>query len=100
MISSINPATEETLAEFEQWSTDQVDEAIERVAAAQNTWRRMTIEERAVPMRRAAELLRERAGPYGALITSEMGKPIVEAEAEVNKCALACEHYADHAAEY
>ena len=100
MITSINPATEETLAEFEPWSIDQVDEAVERVAAAQNTWREMTIEERAVPMRRVAELLRERAGRYGALITSEMGKPIIEAEAEVNKCALACEHYADHAAEY
>ncbi|MGI8998463.1 MAG: NAD-dependent succinate-semialdehyde dehydrogenase [Candidatus Limnocylindria bacterium] len=100
MIISSNPATEETLAEFEPWSTQQVDEAVEGVATAQHTWQGLTIEERAVPMRRAAELLRERAGRYGALITSEMGKPIVEAEAEVNKCALACDHYADHAAEY
>jgi succinate-semialdehyde dehydrogenase/glutarate-semialdehyde dehydrogenase len=60
----------------------------------------MSIEGRAVPMRRAAELLRQRSERYGALITSEMGKPIVEAEAEVNKCALACDHYADHAGEY
>ena len=100
MITSINPATEETLAEFEPWSNDRVDEAVDRVAAAQRTWREMTVEERAVPMRRVAELLRERAGRYGALITSEMGKPIVEAEAEVTKCALACDHYADNAAEY
>ena len=100
MISSINPATEELLAEFEPWSTDQVDEAVGQVVAAQRGWRGMSIEERSVPMRRAAQLLRERAGSYGALITSEMGKPIVEAEAEVAKCALACEHYADHAAEY
>jgi succinate-semialdehyde dehydrogenase / glutarate-semialdehyde dehydrogenase len=100
MISSVNPATEETLAEFEPWSTSQVDEAVDRVVAAQRAWRAMSVEERAGPMRRAAALLRERAGRYGALITSEMGKPIVEAEAEVNKCALACEHYADHAAEY
>ncbi|MGQ0607584.1 MAG: NAD-dependent succinate-semialdehyde dehydrogenase [Chloroflexota bacterium] len=100
MITSINPATEETLAEFEPWSNDRVDEAVDRVSAAQRTWREMTVAERAVPMRRVAELLRERAGRYGALITSEMGKPIVEAEAEVTKCALACDHYADHAAEY
>ncbi|MGH2402039.1 MAG: NAD-dependent succinate-semialdehyde dehydrogenase, partial [Candidatus Limnocylindria bacterium] len=100
MISSINPATEETLAEFEPWSASQVDEAVDRVVAAQQVWRAMSVEERAVPMRRAAALLRERAERYGALITSEMGKPIVEAEAEVNKCALACDHYADHAAEY
>ncbi|MDQ4036528.1 MAG: NAD-dependent succinate-semialdehyde dehydrogenase [Chloroflexota bacterium] len=100
MISSVNPATEATLAEFQPWSTSEVDDAVDRVVAAQRAWRAMSVEERAVPMRRAAALLRERAERYGALITSEMGKPIVEAEAEVNKCALACEHYADHAAEY
>jgi len=100
MIISTNPASEEVLAEFEPWSVAQVDEAVDRVVSAQRTWHAMRIEERAVPMRRAAELLRERAGRYGALITAEMGKPIVEAEAEVNKCALACDHYADHAAEY
>ena len=100
MIASINPATEEVLAEFEAWPTENVDEAVDEVVAAQRIWGRMSIEERAVPMRRAAELLRQRAERYGALITAEMGKPIVEAEAEVNKCALACDHYADHAAEY
>ncbi len=100
MISSVNPATEELLAEFDPWSESQVDDAVDEVVSAQRAWRAMSIEERAVPMRRAAELLRERAARYGALITAEMGKPIVEAEAEVNKCALACDHYAEHAAEY
>ena len=100
MIISINPASEEVLAEFEPWSDAQVDEAVGRVATAQAAWRAMSIEQRAVPMRRAAGLLRERVQRYGALITAEMGKPIVEAEAEVAKCALACDHYADHAAEY
>ena len=100
MISSVNPATEEQLAQYEAWSVDQVDEAVDRVADAQRTWRTMSVEERAAPMHHAAQLLRERARRYGALITSEMGKPIVEAEAEVAKCAVACDHYADHAAEY
>ena len=100
MITSINPASEEVLVEFEPWSDAQVDEAVGRVAAAQRAWQAMSIEQRAVPMRRAAQLLRERVPRYGALITAEMGKPIVEAEAEVAKCALACDHYADHAAEY
>jgi acyl-CoA reductase-like NAD-dependent aldehyde dehydrogenase len=100
MISSINPATEEVLAQFEPWSDETVDDAVDQVVAAQRVWREMSIEQRAVPMRRAAELLRQRSERYGALITSEMGKPIVEAEAEVNKCAMACDHFADHAAEY
>jgi len=100
VISSINPATEELLAEFEPWSPEQVDHAVEQVASAQRTWAAVSVEDRAGPMRRAAELLRQRAERYGALITSEMGKPIVEAEAEVAKCAVACEHYADNAADY
>jgi len=100
MIRSVNPASEELLAEFEPWSNAQVDQAVDEVVAAQSAWRIMSVPERAEPMRRAADILRQRAERYGALITSEMGKPIVEAEAEVNKCALACEHYADHAAEY
>jgi succinate-semialdehyde dehydrogenase/glutarate-semialdehyde dehydrogenase len=100
MITSINPTSEEVLAEFEPWTDGQVDEAIDQVVEAQRTWRAMSIDQRAAPLHRAAELLRERAERYGALITAEMGKPIVEAEAEVNKCALACDHFADHAAEY
>jgi succinate-semialdehyde dehydrogenase/glutarate-semialdehyde dehydrogenase len=51
-------------------------------------------------MRRLASLLRERADRYGRLISLEMGKPIVEAKAEIEKCAWGCEHYADNAARY
>ena len=51
-------------------------------------------------MRRLAALLRERADRYGRLITIEMGKPIVEAKAELEKCAWGCDHYADSAAAY
>ena len=100
MITSINPATEERLAEFEPWSPERVDEAVAAAHEAQRTWRTLSVEERAEPMRRVAELLRRRSERYGALITSEMGKPIVEAEAEVNKCATTCDHYADNAARY
>src|SRR4029078_1599644 len=45
-------------------------------------------------------LLRERADAYARLATLEMGKPIVEAKAEIEKCAWACEHFADTAAGY
>ena len=48
-------------------------------------------------MRRAAELLDERARELGRLITIEMGKPIKASIAEVKKCALVCRYYADHA---
>jgi succinate-semialdehyde dehydrogenase/glutarate-semialdehyde dehydrogenase len=51
-------------------------------------------------MRRAAELLRTRAEDYGRLMASEMGKPVRDGRAEAEKCALACDYYAEHAAKY
>ena len=99
-ITSINPATGEVLARFDPFTQDEVDHALDEAQDAFVAWRERSFEERAVPMRRLAALLRERADRYGRLITLEMGKPIVEAKAELEKCAWGCEHYADHAARY
>ena len=51
-------------------------------------------------MHKAAELLRGRNAQYAELITHEMGKPIAEAEAEIEKCAGACDYFAEHAEGY
>src|SRR4051794_8770046 len=51
-------------------------------------------------MKRAAGVLRGRAGEFARLMTAEMGKPVAGAEAEVEKCAVACDYFADHAAGY
>ncbi len=99
-ITSINPATGEVLARFDPFTQDEVEHALDEAQDAFVAWSERSFEERAVPMRRLAALLRERADRYGRLITLEMGKPIVEARAELEKCALGCEHYAEHAARY
>ncbi|HEY3126868.1 MAG TPA: NAD-dependent succinate-semialdehyde dehydrogenase [Candidatus Limnocylindria bacterium] len=99
-ITSINPATGEVLARFDPFTQDEVEHALDEAQDAFVAWRERSIEERAVPMRRLAALLRERADRYGRLITLEMGKPIVEARAELEKCALGCDHYAENAARY
>ena len=99
-ITSLNPATEEVLASYEAWATAQVDEAIGQVRDAQRRWRGSGIEERAEAMRRAGRILTERADRYAALITAEMGKPLIEARGELAKSASACEHYAERTAEY
>jgi acyl-CoA reductase-like NAD-dependent aldehyde dehydrogenase len=99
-IDSVDPATEETLKRFEPHDAAQVEAALREAQAAFETWRDADFGQRAGPMRRLAALLRERAADYARLITLEMGKPITEAKAELEKCAWGCEFYAENAARY
>src|ERR671934_1144225 len=75
-ITSINPATEEELKSFDEFTPEQVDQALAEAHAAFLEWRMKWFEERAGPMRKAAEVLRAHKAEYGRLITLEMGKPI------------------------
>ncbi len=96
-ITSVNPATEEVLAEFETYSDELVDEAVAQADGAFRRWRMRPISERAGPMRQLATHLRREADRYARLITLEMGKPIAEAKAEIEKCALGADYYAENA---
>jgi len=96
-VRSINPATEQVIATYEEFTPEQVEQALAETQAAFLHWRETTFDERARLMRRAAEILRERKGRYGALMTAEMGKTIAEAEAEVEKCAWNCDFYTENA---
>src|SRR5437773_10360781 len=96
-IESINPATGETLKTYAEMSRAAVDDIIGKTHAAFLAWRRISFEERARPMRGAAKILRQNAEPYARLMAQEMGKPMRDGIAEAQKCALACEFYADNA---
>lgn len=98
-LESINPATGELLESFEEWSDQQVAEVIGQTQQAWLAWRETSFAERACLMRRAAEVLRDGAENYARTIALEMGKPISQGRSEiVDKCALFCDFYADHAA--
>ena len=99
-ITSVNPATEEVLATFDAHTPEQVEEALGQAQDAFLVWRARPIAERAVTMKALARLLRDRADRYGRLMTLEMGKPITEAKAELEKCAWACDFYAENAARF
>jgi succinate-semialdehyde dehydrogenase / glutarate-semialdehyde dehydrogenase len=99
-IATLNPATGETLKTFEPLTDAEIDAAIARAGAAFQINRKRSFADRATRMRRAAEILEERAKEYGRLITIEMGKPVTAAIAEVKKCALVCRYYAEHADEH
>jgi len=96
-IQSINPATGEILESFKETSGQELDRILTGAHAAFLQWREVPFARRAQRMREAAQTLRTRRAEYARTMTLEMGKPIVQGEAEVDKCAWVCEYYADHA---
>ncbi|MFL5732577.1 MAG: NAD-dependent succinate-semialdehyde dehydrogenase [Chloroflexia bacterium] len=96
-IKSINPATEEVIATYEEYSLSQLDAALEEAHRAFREWRWTSFADRARLFRSAAETLRANKDRYAGLIRVEMGKPISESEAEIEKSAWNCEYYADNA---
>jgi len=97
-VVTVNPATGEPIAGYPAFSDAEVDAVLDRAAAAQAGWAATSWDARAGVLRRAAEILRAEAGDLALLVTREMGKPLAESRAEVEKCATACDYYAEHAA--
>jgi succinate-semialdehyde dehydrogenase/glutarate-semialdehyde dehydrogenase len=95
-----NPATLEAGKTYAGHSAADVAAQVRRAVDAQRQWRRVPIAERARPMHAAAAVLRARRAELAALMTDEMGKVVTDGLAEVDKCASACEHFADHAERY
>jgi succinate-semialdehyde dehydrogenase/glutarate-semialdehyde dehydrogenase len=98
--TSINPATGATVASYDETAPEAVDATIAAASEAFREWRTRSFAERAVPMRAAARALRDQARDYGKLMADEMGKPIKDGIAEAQKCASACDFFAEHAEEF
>ena len=96
-MKAVNPSTGREIRDYPEHSESEVAERLERAEGAFAAWRKVPFAERARLMRAAGDLLRDRAGDYGRLITEEMGKPVAAAEGEVDKCAWVCEFYAENA---
>jgi succinate-semialdehyde dehydrogenase/glutarate-semialdehyde dehydrogenase len=99
-IRSVNPASGEVLETLEETSSAQIGQALADAHAAFREWRTRPFAARAELMRAAARELRSNRAEYASTMTREMGKPIVQAEAEVEKCAGTCDYYAEHAAAF
>lgn len=99
-VQTINPATEAILETYAVMTQSTIGQQIEAAHAQFQVWKRTDIRERAKLMLNLAKLLRSRAPDFAKLIAEEMGKPVAAGKAEVDKCALVCEHYAHQAAAY
>lgn len=95
-ITSINPTTGKPIRSFDLQDDAAIEAALAAAATAQKSWRKVPIAERVKLLTRIAAVLRQDKARYAEIITREMGKPIVEAEAEIEKCAYNCDFYAEH----
>lgn len=90
----INPATGETLAETPRASSHDLDDALDAARSAFPAWRATSAHERGAVLRRAAQLLRERASAIALRMTLEQGKPLTESKMEIELSAETFEWYA------
>ncbi len=93
-----NPTTGQIVKTYENHTDAQVEAIIAKSYAAHQELRKWSFERRAEHMRKAAKILQGEAETLGAIVTLEMGKTLKSAIAEVTKCAVGANYYADTAA--
>lgn len=92
----INPVNGQTITEIPAWDAAQLDAALAQVAVATPMWAATPLAERCALVQKAGQVLRDNLEEHASLISREMGKLIGESRAEVEKCAQACDYYAQH----
>ena len=99
-MEAINPATGEQIGSYEEHTDNEIDRTLETATETFEEWRDRPLREREELLASAADVLRENKQRYAETMTKEMGKPISQAIGEVEKCAWACDHYAEYAGSY
>src|SRR5699024_3559698 len=99
-IATVNPTTAETERVIEPHTDGEVEEHIAQAVKAAQQLRNTSFTQRAEWMNTAADILTDQVKSLGELITIEMGKPIAQSVAEVEKCAKVMRFYAEHAEEF
>jgi len=97
MFKSINPATGHVMETYPPLSANAARQCVRNAGSAAKLWAQVDVRTRAATLERLALLLESEQEDYAQLITREVGKPLVEARAELGKCALLCRYYAAHA---
>lgn len=95
-MQSINPASGEVLRTYPEHDDNEVEACLARVKAASLSWSETSFDERATLLRAVADRLDAQREALATSIVEEMGKPVTQALAEVEKCALVCRYFAEH----
>ena len=98
VFKSINPYTEELIAEYPLMDDARLEQLVSRAEDAYLIWKNFSFQQRAAILNKTAAILRRDQELLASLITREMGKIIGEARAELEKCAVTAEYYAEHGA--
>jgi len=96
-LTSINPATGDPIQSYSEMSAREVGDILQCADRVFAGWRRTPVLGRASIMTRVGETLRAQSETLARLMAQEMGKPVAQGRAEVEKCAWVCDYYAEHA---
>jgi succinate-semialdehyde dehydrogenase/glutarate-semialdehyde dehydrogenase len=97
---SINPYNNQEVGHYNALNEVELKDKLDKSQKAFVSWRKIPLKDRCRLIRKAGKVLRDNMEEYANMITLEMGKPIKEARDEVNKCAVVCDYYADHAEKF
>jgi len=95
-ITSINPYTGKEIGSYKTHTNANIEEILQKADKRFYIWRETSFAERKKLMLAAASELKKNATTYAKTISEEIGKPITQAIAEVEKCAWVCEYYAEN----
>ena len=96
-IETVNPSTGKVIAAYDNASAEDVSRQVKDARDASAKWKKLDLPERAEYMRRLGRVMRKNREEYARLVTEEMGKPIRQSLAEIEKCAWVCDYYAERA---
>ena len=99
-MKAVNPATGDIIKTYPAMTTEEAGQVIQSCHHAFQDWRNTSFEQRSQMMKKAGQVLRSHAGEYARLMTLEMGKPIKDGYAEVEKCAWVCDYYGENAEQF
>ena len=100
MLQSINPFNQEVVQNYKEYSQNEVDTIISDADSEFNKWKQTEFDIRSKLLRNTASILKNNIEEYSKIMTLEMGKPIRESRAEIEKCAWVCEYYAENGGKF